>query len=493
MTEAHRTGVLIVGGGPVGMLLAGELGLHGVRTTLIETLTETHDEPRAGTLHARTAQSLLRRGYLAEPAPGERDPDETVLVPFHFGGMSALTIEAPAIEGPPIVGQSQAAVERFLEARARDRGVDIRRGHEGVALRADADAARVTVRHGDDEYPIRADYVVGCDGARSMVRREAGIPSTSHPATFAGILGLVRLLDPASCPNGWVHTDQGWMLINVNPLGQSRLLTHDFTHPLPGRDAPLDLAELQETTARIVGREVPMDQPGFLGRFSDFCRIADRYRAGRVLLAGDAAHVHSPLGGQGLNLGLQDAFNLGWKLAMVATGSAPDSLLDTYHTERHPVGERVIANTRAQAALMRPGPEQDPLRDLVRDLLSFDEPNRYVADLISGQSVAYRPAAPGSSTLDGHFLPNVPLETTEGPRTVAGLLHAARPVLLVNGDGDLAEAARKWQDRVDVVRLRTSEPLGAAATLCRPDGYVAFTAATRSGLEDGLTTWFGPA
>ncbi|MFD8500302.1 FAD-dependent monooxygenase [Amycolatopsis sp. NPDC059657] len=458
------TQVLIVGGGPVGMLLAAELGLQGIDTTVAETLTETHDEPRAGTLHARTVQSMLRRGYIPQPAHGR---DDIVEVPFHFAGRSILTLETPAIEGPPMIGQSQADIERFFEARARENGAEILRGHKVISL----EDTTVTT---DQGKTISADYVVGTDGARSTIRKLAGIDSTCTPATFAGILGLATLQDPARCPGGWTHGPTGWTLINVNPMGPSRILTHEFTDPLPERGAEVTLDDLQQATSRIVGHDVPMEQPTFLGRFSDFTRLASTYRKGNVFLAGDAAHVHAPLGGQGLNLGLQDAFNLGWKLAMVIKG-APERLLDTYHAERHPVAAKVIANTRAQAALMRPGPEFDPLRELVAELLSFDEPNSHLSDQITAQNVRYTP-----SGLAGSFLPNFPI----GSATVSELLHPGRPVLLCTAE--TCDAATGWKDRVDVV----THDLGRPAVLLRPDGYVAWAGQDP---ETALEQWFGPA
>lgn len=464
--------VIVAGGGPVGMLLAAELGRRGVPATVVEKLTTTHDEPRAGTLHARTTQSLLRCGYLPVPGPPSA-PDAVVEVPFHFGGRPVLTLESPALEGPPMIGRSQSAIERFFEAQARSSGVEILRGHEVTGVRDDGDRVTVTTSGGE----LTADYVVGCDGARSTVRAAAGITGTTHPATFAGLLGLARLGDPARVPGGWTHGPSGWTLINVDPAGHSRILTHEFTGPLPERGAPVTLEDLRAAASRILGHDVPMSDATFLGRFSDFTRLADRYRHGRLLLAGDAAHVHAPLGGQGLNLGMQDAINLGWKLAMVVSGTAPDTLLDTYHAERHPVAEAVIANTRAQAALMRPGPEFEPLRELVGDLLAVPDANRLLSDRITGQGVRYGP--------DGEFLPNFPL----GERTVAELLHPGHPVLLLAPDAAaLADAAAGWKDGVDVV----THDLGAPAILLRPDGYVAWTGRDAERLTRALTAWFGP-
>ncbi|MFD0384019.1 FAD-dependent monooxygenase [Streptomyces stramineus] len=297
------------------MLLAAELGIQGVGAVVIEPHRRTVDTPRAGTLHARTVQSLLRRDYLRLSHPGSLTEHRST--GFHFGGMPVLEISAPTAEGPPLLGQPQEALERAFESRARKAGADIRRGHRVQHLRVHDTHVEVGIRADDEDYTIEAGYVVGCDGARSTVREQAGFPSTTSAPTFDAIVGQVRLLDPFAVPGGWTHTAEGWTLINVNPQGLSRVITHDFSHPLPPRRRPVLLDDLRRTASRILGRDVPMDRP-HLSRFSDFSRLADTYRRGRVLLAGDAAHVHAPLGGQGLNTGLQDAFNLGWKLALAA-------------------------------------------------------------------------------------------------------------------------------------------------------------------------------
>ncbi|MGW8379866.1 FAD-dependent monooxygenase [Streptomyces sp. ODS28] len=500
-TDAHFP-VLIVGGGPVGMLLAAELGSWGVRAGVVEAHTRTPDVPRAGTLHARSVQSLLRRGYLRQPVPGRENR-----AGFHFGGMPLLSLSSPAGEGPPLVGVPQAQLERLFEARARAFGADVRRGHRLSALRYAEDGAEATVVNdqepGAGPYRITARWVIGADGARSTVRSEAGITSTTTPATFSALVGQVRLDDPGAVPPGWTRTRGGSLLANVTPQGPSRLVTHTFPDTLPDRRTPPSAQELRGAVEQILGRPVPVSEPTHLARFSDFTRLADAYRAGPVLLAGDAAHVHAPLGGQGLNTGLQDAFNLGWRLGLVARGYADEALLDGYHAERHPIAAQVIANTRLQAAVMRPGPENDPVRDFVTSALQQSALHEQFAGLVSGQGISY-PAPPGSGAWAGRFLPNHTLRTAEGTRTVAQLLAEGVPLLLVRESAhpNWRATGRSWAPPLKVVTIEgESETPGWEALLCRPDGYAAWSAtpgadpggASYRRLREVLTGWFGRA
>ncbi|MFI9029949.1 FAD-dependent monooxygenase [Streptomyces sp. NPDC053560] len=491
----ERTTVLVVGGGPVGMLLACELALQNVETIVIEQHAHVLDTPRAGTLHARSVQSLLRRGYLRMPQPGRLDVWQRS--GFHFGGLPILEIATPTAEGPPILGQSQQALEETFEARARKLGAQVRRRTRlaGLVQRRDRVEAQVE-GEGGEARTLEADYVVGCDGARSTVREQAGIGATTTEPTFSGLIGRVRLLDPAAAPGGWTQGPEGWTLINVHPHGPSRVLTHDFTRPFPLRQQPVTLQELQQTAERVLDRVLPMDQATYLSRFSDFTRLADTYRSRRVLLAGDAAHVHAPLGGQGLNTGLQDAFNLGWKLALVARGEADPRLLDTYTHERRPVAQTVINNTRAQANLMHPGPAHAALRSYVTELFHLPEVNRSVAEEISGQVIAY--PQPDTTALTGSFLANHRFDTSRGPRTTADLLQDAVPLLLLAQDTDAAveDIARDWGSRLRTVRVGCPDPLGWTAALCRPDGYLAWAAQDQvhtASLRRALTDWLGPA
>ncbi|MFI9554312.1 FAD-dependent monooxygenase [Nonomuraea endophytica] len=469
--------VVIVGGGPVGMLLAGELGLQGVRALVLERLAVPTGESKAGTLHARTAQSLDRRGLLE--AVGRASYGS---LRFHFSGMFGLDLGAVAGDGPSLVGSPQAWAEQVFARRAAGLGAEILRGQEVTGLVQHED--RVVVTAGGREVAAR--FVVGTDGARSVVRKAAGIPFTGTGARVAALMGDVRLEDPYGLPGGYHRTPRGWLIAWVNPAGHSRITTYDFRAPHADREAPVTLEELREAAEHIAGVPVPMRDPRALSRYGDAALQAERYRTGRVLLAGDAAHVHFPWGGQGLNTGLEDAVNLGWKLAAEVQGQAPDGLLDSYHAERHPVAARVLWNVRAQTALANPDPSVDPLRELFAELMGFDEVNTYLSGMISGVDTAYDVGVPGA----GRMAPDLAIKTDDGDIRLTELLRGGRPFLLdLAGRDDLVEAVSGWP--VEVVRGRAEHE--AEALLVRPDGYVAWT--SRAGadtLGEALRRWFKP-
>ncbi|MFD6229082.1 FAD-dependent monooxygenase [Streptomyces sp. NPDC060232] len=484
--------VLVIGGGPVGMLTAAELGHYGVSTVVLEAEPRTRDQPKAGTLHARTVQGLARRGHLHAHAATEDRLRRSSADAFHFAGMPGLVITAPATEPGPIVGRSQADLERDFEQRARARGVSVLRGHRVSDIHQGPDSVEVTAEGPDGVRRFTAEYVVGADGARSTVRERLGFPEDTHPATVSALLGLVRLTDPDRVPYGWHRTPRGWTVAGVNPYGHSRFITIDFRGPHPDRHSPLTLGELRREGERILGQDVPMADPVFFSRFNDFARLVRDYRHGRVFLAGDAAHVHFPVGGQGLNLGLQDALNLSWKLAHTLAGTAGKDLLDTYDTERRPAGQRVIDNTRAQLALMRPDPGLDPLRDLVTELLGLDEVKGRLGHMISAQETAYPPQGGLGSRWEGRFLPNLPLTTDDGPTDLTRLLLPGRPVLILLGEdgGVHREQAGRWAHVLRTVPATTAVPMPWDAVLVRPDGYVAW-APDGGPLADTLRQWFG--
>ncbi|WP_210492141.1 FAD-dependent monooxygenase [Patulibacter sp. SYSU D01012] len=499
-----RTDVAIVGGGPVGMLLAAELAVRGVDVLVLERHAATRDEPRAGTLHARTLQGLRRRGWLGAAGPAAPPAGTVARAPFHFAGQWTLDVAAPAVEGPPILNVPQAALERRFEAAAREHGARVLRGHavRAIDLRADGGApgARLAVDGPAGPVTVDARWLAGCDGARSVVRDAAGIGGRTWPATVRALLGLVRV--PAGAlPAGWHRTPRGWTVNSPRAHGRNRLITFEFDGPDPRRRAPLGLDELRATAARIAGHDVPLDGLAFAGRFSDFSRLADRLAAGPVVLAGDAAHVHFPVGGQGLNLGLQDALALGWRLAAVLHGGAePSALLADFDAERRAAARAVIDLTRAQRSLMDPADAAGPLRDGLAAMLRLGDVQRELGTLVSGQAVRAVRRADDHAAVGG-FLPDAAVDGPDGPATIAGLLRRGRP-LLVDWTGAPAAARadvlRPWSSRLTRATGRAAlRGVGPALVLVRPDGYVAWAAAGAraddAAVARALVRWLGPA
>ncbi|THC44730.1 FAD-dependent monooxygenase [Streptomyces sp. A1499] len=488
MRRGHAE-VVIVGGGPVGMLLAADLAAYGRDVCVLEAKPRTTDEPRAGTLHARTVQSLARRG-LPHGEAGRAKRRGANREPFHFAGLPGLSITAPASEPPVLVKCPQAELERRFEALARRRGARVLRASRAVRIAQDLDGVEVTVRTAGGQERVRAEYLIGADGARSTVRELGGFSADTHPATVSALMGQVRLMDPAALAPGWHRTERGWTAAKFDARGYGRLMTLDCRGPHPERGRPLTLEELGAEAARIVGHAVPLAEPAHLSRFNDFSRLAGSYRQGRVFLAGDSAHVHFPVGGQGLNTGLLDAVNLGWKLAHVLRGTAGKDLLDTYSQERRPAAQRVIDNTRAQLALMRPDPRLDPLRELVAELLPLPDVSAHLGNLLSAQETSYAPAAAGAGRR-GTFLPNLAL-AGPGQRDLTALLARGRAVLLLGGDTAQApRAARGWAHVLTTARAACPLPGGTVrCAVVRPDGHVLWASGDGE-LAGVLRQWFG--
>ncbi|MGQ5640283.1 MULTISPECIES: FAD-dependent monooxygenase [unclassified Streptomyces] len=493
--------VVIAGAGPTGLMLACELRLAGVDVVVVERLAERTGESRAGGLHSRTLEVLDQRGILDRfLAEGEPQPVG------HFSGLYLDFDESESRHPYPLM-ILQSAVERLLEEWAAELGVRVRWSSEVSGIRQDE--AGVTVELGTAAtapVTLRARYLVGCDGGRSTVRKLAGIDFPGTEATMTALIGDVELPE---LPEDyvWVRRCPGgdYSAIAFEP-GWHRVITSEFDR-VTDRDEPVTFEQLRESLVRVAGTDFGMHSPRWVSRFSDAARQAARYREGRVLLAGDAAHIHFPAGGQGLNMGVQDAVNLGWKLASVVRGRAPESLLDTYHAERHPVGERVLHNTRAQSALARPGAQTDALREVFGSLMVFDDVNRYLRHMLTALDIRY--PVDGGHPLAGRRVPDADLKTPDGATRVHELLHAARPVLLdLCGSTEVAAVAEGWADRVDLVEARSEddhwsvpaigEIPAPAALLIRPDGHVAWVAAAggmpdTSALRTALTTWFGRA
>ncbi|MGW1409009.1 FAD-dependent monooxygenase [Streptomyces sp. NPDC002403] len=485
-----RVQVVVVGGGPVGMLLAAELAGYGVDTVLLEARADVSEQPKATTLHARAVQTLARRGHL--PGQGYPYTEGASESPFHFAGLPGLTITAPAREPEPILKCPQAELERHFEARARAAGARILREHQVLEIVQKGDGVRVVAEGPQGATVCFAEYVVGADGARSTVRDQVGIASETHPATVSALMGAVTLARPDELPKGWHRTERGWIVAKLDAEGRTHIRTLNCDGAHPDRQLPPTLEELRHEVSWIAGREIAMDGPRWLSRFSDFARLARAFRAGRVFLVGDAAHVHFPIGGQGLSTGVLDALNLGWKLALTVHGSADAGLLDTYDLERRPVARRVIDQTQAQLALMRPGPELDALRGVFTGVLSAGSEHGYLAGLISAQDTVLPDRIGGpSGGATGTFLRNAVLSTADGETDVIGLLCEGRPLLLLIGEeGDRhREAARGWEGILNVVRARPTAEVPYDALLVRPDGYIAWVSGGHD-LREALSAYF---
>jgi rifampicin monooxygenase len=477
------TEVIVVGAGPVGLMLAAELGLHGVDVLVLEALAEPSPHVKAFGLHARCTETMELRGLLPRlEAEAAQSPMVAGLPPAlrtgiplaHFAGIRTIRLGDLPASRPGMLPISQPGVEAVLGARAAELGVVVRRGVTVTGLEQDADGVTVSTADGES---LRARYLVGCDGGRSSVRKLAGFAFPGSDPTITGRLAEVVVPDVLDDPGpGWHRCVGG--ILQVLP---GRVLAVEFDGPPADRDEVLTTAEMEASVSRIVGRPVHIpDEPGWKARFTDNTRLASDYRIGRVLLAGDAAHVHSPFGGQGLNLGVQDAANLGWKLAAAVAGWAPDGLLDTYALERRPVAARVLHNTRAQVALMNPDATRTPLYEFFASLMDLDEVNRYLAEMVSGVGVHYDFGA--EHPLVGRFVPDL---TLDGGVRVRNLFAAGRPVLL--DFADLRGEAAGWADRLDVVTGRVAGV--ADSLLVRPDGYVVW--AGTSGLREALAASLG--
>ncbi|HEX5741392.1 MAG TPA: rifampin monooxygenase [Pilimelia sp.] len=467
--------VIVAGGGPTGLMLAAELRLHGVRVRVVERDAEPSRHARALGLHVRSIEIMAQRGLLERfLAHGRRYP-----LSGSFAGIAAPPPEGLDTAHPYILGIPQHHTEALLYDHAVAVGADVRRGQPLAGL--SQDAAGVTAELADGSR-LRARFLVGCDGGRSTVRRLLGIGFPGEAATTQWLLGELELGVPAEALDD-IPDEVRRHHVRCGPAphadGVYRFVV-TAAEVAAERTAPT-LEEFRQRLRALAGSDFGVHSPRWLTRFGDATRLAERYRAGRVLLAGDAAHVHPPMGGQGLNLGIQDAVNLGWKLAGEVAGWAPDGLLDTYHAERRPVAAAVLDNTRAQALLLSPESGPRAVRRLVAALMDFPEVVRHLTEMITATGVRYDLGDP--DPLVGRRLRDVAL--TDG--TLYDRMHRGRGLLL-DSTGRLSAAG--WADRVDEV-VDAGAGLDAPAVLLRPDGHVAWAGGDQRSLDGRLAAWFG--
>jgi 3-(3-hydroxy-phenyl)propionate hydroxylase len=478
--------VMIVGGGPTGLMLAGELALAGVDVAIVERRTSQDlVGSRAGGLHARSIEVLDQRGvadrFLSQ---GQRHP----VVHFHI----PLDISDFPTRHNYVLGLWQNHIERILAEWVGELNVSIYRGREVTGFAQDDTGVDVAL---SDGRSLRAKYLVGCDGGRSLIRKTAGIEFPGWDPTTSWLIAEVEMADE---PKWGLHQDAAG-IHGIGKMENGRSARIVLTEPHLRLDSELTLRDLSDALSAVYGTDFGVHSPTWISRFTDLTRQAAAYRDRRVLLAGDAAHVHPPVGGQGLNIGVQDAVNLGWKLAQVVKQRSPENLLDTYHAERHPVAARALRNTMAQVALRRTDERTKALGDTVSMLLGMDEPRRRLAAEMSGLSIKYD-LGEGQPLL-GRRMPDLDVVTESGPLRVFTLLHHARPILLNLGEAGGLDIT-PWADRVQLIDARYEGawelpvvgPVTAPnAVLIRPDGYVAWVGdSTQPGPIDALTTWFGP-
>ena len=501
--------VIVVGAGPTGLMLAGELGLAGVQVLVLERLPAPSETPKAGGLSGQILELLRYRGLLewfeaasTGPRPAPR---------FPWGGMH---VDFTQLADPPMQAMPlpQPLLESLLAELADERGADIRRGQEVVGLSQDDATVTAEVRGPDGQHQVTARYLVGCDGASSRVRDLAGFPfpGTTYPEVQR--LALVTVPDSVTLLEngdievagvgriafGFTRTERGEFALGSTNPALMGLYTSEEESAHYDDNEPMTVAELRDSIRRVLGVDLPLGEPTRLTRFTFHARQAERYRDGRILLAGDAAHLF-PAPGVALNAGLIDSVNLGWKLAAAIQGWAPAGLLDTYHDERHLAGERTLLHTRAQVAIRR-GHDQaaEALRELFQELLVDEEPLRRIGALMAGTDIRYPLPGHDDHALIGAYAPDLTLRTDQGTTSVAELMHTARPVLLDLADrADLRETAREWQDRIDIHAADTDDQ-PADALLIRPDAHIAWTAAVDEptdtavpALRAALSGWFG--
>jgi bifunctional hydroxylase/dehydrase len=488
--------VIVVGAGPAGLVLAAELRLGGVDVIVLDRLKEPSGESRGLGFTARTMELFDQRGLL--PRFGAIETSAL----GHFGGIpmdySVLEDAHFGARGIP-----QARIEAILGEWAAELGVDVMRGYEAVRLTDNGDSVDLEAEGPEGHRRLRGRFVVGCDGGRSTVRKAAGFDFPGTDATIE-----MFLADVAGCNLRVRQIGEkkpgGMVMSAPQGNGVDRIIVCERGTPPRQRSGPPGFPEVADAWERLTGEDIHDGTPLWVSSFGDATRQVTEYRRGSVLLAGDAAHTHLPAGGQGLSASVQDAMNLGWKLAATVHGWAPPTLLDSYHAERHPAGARLLMNTQAQGFLYLGGVEVEPLRTVFAELMEFADVGRHLSGMVSGLDLRYD-IGPGDHPLLGRRIPNRELLTAEGKTTTVNLLHQGRGVLLdLTAQPRMREVAAPWQDRIDVVASLSHELLDGtpladtAGVLIRPDGYVVWAApdaASAGPDDDGLLTalsrWFG--
>jgi 3-(3-hydroxy-phenyl)propionate hydroxylase len=477
--------VVIAGGGPTGLMLAGELALAGVDVAIVERRTSPDlVGSRSGGLHSRTIEVFDQRGI------ADRFLSEGQVAQVAGFGWIRLDISDFPTRHNYGLGLRQRHIERILAGWVGELGAPIYRGREVIGFAQDVTGVDVTL---SDGQVLRTRYLVGCDGGRSLIRKAAGIEFPGWDPTTSSLIAEVEIKEE---PEWGLRRDaigvHAMSRLEDGPVGVL------VTEQQVGKTGEPTLGDLSEALIAVYGTDYGIHNPTSISRFTDTTRQAASYRDRRVLLAGDAAHVHSPVGGQGLQVGVQDAVNLGWKLAQVVKETSPESLLDTYHAERHPVAARVVRNTMAQTALLRYDDRVEALRDTMSELLSMDEPRKRIAAMMSGLDVHYD-LGEGHPLL-GRRMPDLDVGTSGGTVRVFSLLHDARPVLLNLGKPSGFHIGPS-ADRVQLIDGRypgtwelpvLGQVAAPPAVLIRPDGYVAWVGdGSDTGLREALTTWFG--